>query len=133
MKKLLPILCLCALLVSCSSGDTVTRSGNSDIIRHVSVSDGDLLTFPYLLSGEARGNWFFEANFPVVLTDESGAVISSTYATAQGDWMTADYVPFTAKLDAHPAVDSGFLLLKYSNASGEPSRDDSVKIPVRFH
>jgi hypothetical protein len=86
------------------------------------------------LSGKARGTWYFEASFPVELVGADGAVLAKGQAQAQGDWMTEDFVPFSAMLDIDvPVTDaSGTLILRKDNPSGMPERDDALMIPVRF-
>lgn len=61
-------------------------------------------------------------------------MLLETYAKAQGDWMTTEYVPFTATLEyTIPATVTdmhGYLILKKDNPSGEPQFDNSLTIPV---
>ena len=94
----------------------------------------DQINSPLLIKGEARGTWFFEASFPVVLTDWDGKIIARGIAQAEGDWMTTGFVPFTATLDfTKPSYGkNGFLILKKDNPSGLPQNDASAEIPVRF-
>ncbi len=94
----------------------------------------DQINSPLLIKGEARGTWFFEASFPVVLTDWDGKIIARGIAQAEGDWMTTGFVPFTATLDfTKPSYGkNGFLILKKDNPSGLPQNDSSVEIPVNF-
>lgn len=88
---------------------------------------------PLTIDGQARGNFYFEAVFPVKLLDANGTVIAQGQAQAQGSWMTTDYVPFTATLTfTKPATDTGTLVLKNDNPSGDPSKDKELDIPVRF-
>jgi len=90
---------------------------------------------PLTIEGEARGNWFFEATFPVVLTNWDGLIIAEGFATAQGEWMTEEFVPFTAELTftANTTVsDRGSLILQKSNPSGLPENDDAYEIVVYF-
>ncbi len=55
-------------------------------------------------------------------------------ATAQGDWMTTDFVPFKATINytADPQIigDAGTLVLKKDNPSGLHENDDSLSVPV---
>ena len=92
------------------------------------------VTSPLNISGRARGYWFFEATFPIELQDASGNVIASHYAEAEGEWMTEEFVPFTAELTfpAQPAGSTGSLVLRRSNASGDPERDQELVVPVSF-
>ena len=113
---------------------------NSDIRVSAPVS-GALVTSPLSITGEARGTWFFEASFPIELFDANHHEILSAdknsvaafVAHAEGEWMTEDFVPFSATLDfTPPATDTGFLVLKKDNPSGLTEYDASVEIPVRF-
>lgn len=111
-------------------GNTLEKT---DLIRLHSPLPGEKISADITLNGEARGYWFFEATFPVVLTDDDGNVLAQTYATASEDWMTEDFVPFTAQLSVPTvSVPTGKLILKHSNASGLPERDDALIIPVTF-
>ena len=89
---------------------------------------------PLNISGQAVGSWYFEASAPVTLKNASGIVIASGHVTAQGDWMTTNFVPFTASLTfpPQPANSVGTLLLKNDNPSGDPTKDKTLVIPVTF-
>ncbi len=88
---------------------------------------------PLTVSGEAVGGWYFEAVFPVRLTDANGNVIATGQARAMGDWTTTSSVPFTATIDFQTAATpTGFLILQNDNPSGNPATLKEVKIPVRF-
>lgn len=103
------------------------------IVLHTPESEGSIAS-PLMVTGEARGNWFFEASFPVILTNWDGLIIAEGIATAQGDWMTEDFVPFTASLEfTKPEYgERGFLILQKANASGLPEHDDALEITVYF-
>lgn len=92
------------------------------------------ITSPLVISGRARGPWYFEASFPIELQDNNGAVITTTTAQAQGDWMTENFVPFTATLTfpAQPVGSLGKIVLKRDNPSGEPANDMSIVVPIQF-
>jgi len=86
---------------------------------------------PFIVKGEARGYWFFEAVFPVKLLDENGNFIKQTLAQAQGEWMTEDFVPFEAILTfSVPKNQNGTLILKKDNPSGLPENDAEIRVPV---
>ena len=93
---------------------------------------------PLTIRGEARGIWFFEATFPLVLTDSDGLIIAEGFAQARppagGDWMTEDFIPFTGTLTftASALGDRGALILRKGNPSGLPQRDDALSVPVMF-
>lgn len=123
----------------CSDGENVFTQdmGNipekRDLIRISSPLPGEKVEQPLTITGEARGYWFFEADFPVVLRIEGTREEIITYAQADGDWMTEDFVPFTAILDTElPSSGRGLLILKRANPSGLPENDDQLEVPVRF-
>lgn len=96
-------------------------------------SPNDTVTSPLKVTGEARGTWYFEASFPVKLTDTNGTVIATGIAQAQSDWMTEEFVPFEAQLEfTTPQTDTGTLILQRDNPSSLPEHDASISIPVRF-
>jgi hypothetical protein len=97
--------------------------------------DGQTISSPLIISGKARGTWFFEATFPVVLTNWDGLIIAQGVASAEGDWMTQDFVPFKAELSfvADTTVSNrGSLILQKANPSGLPENDDAYEITVLF-
>ncbi len=91
---------------------------------------------PLVVKGKARGNWYFEGSFPVVLTDWDGKILAQGIAKAQGEWMTSEYVPFSASLSYTLPLDTpyrrGFLILKKDNPSGEPQFDNSLEVPINL-
>ncbi|KKR14678.1 MAG: hypothetical protein UT42_C0021G0002 [Candidatus Falkowbacteria bacterium GW2011_GWA2_39_24] len=105
-----------------------------DLVRLETPQPETIITSPLVIKGEARGTWFFEASFPVVLTDWDGLIIAQGIATAQSNWMTEDYVPFTAELtfDRPSYGDRGALILQKDNPSGLPEHDDALEITVYF-
>lgn len=115
-------------------------AGKADLIKIENVEPGERISSPFTVTGEARGYWFFEASFPVVLTDWDGKIIAEHYATTSEDWMTEEFVPFAATLEFEiPYADGdpyfmqhGTLILKRDNPSGLPENDNALEIPVRF-
>ncbi len=81
--------------------------------------------------GEARGGWYFEASFPVSIRRD-GEILARSHAEAQGDWMTASFVPFVAHIDIPASVASGpaTLVLMKDNPSGLPENDDAFEVPI---
>jgi hypothetical protein len=105
-----------------------------DLIKVSSLFADEKIISPLIIKGEARGGWYFEGSFPVVLTDWDGAIIAQGVAQADGEWMTTEFVPFTATLKfAKPSYgDRGFLILKNDNPSDLRQYDDSLEIPILF-
>ena len=113
----------------------ITGSGAwQDKIKVTSLQAGDDVTSPLVIKGEARGTWFFEGSFPASLVDWDGKIIAEAPATAQGEWMTQDYVPFTLTLTFTKPTYSerGALILHNDNPSGRPDLDAAIEIPIKF-
>jgi hypothetical protein len=104
-----------------------------DLIRVISPLRNATVTSSFVVSGEARGMWYFEASFPVRLYDAQGELLGTSIAQAQGDWMTENFVPFSATLTfIPPSTDTGTLVFQKDNPSGLPENDKEVRIPVTF-
>jgi len=86
-----------------------------------------------IVSGMARGYWFFEASFPVRLFDDKGKEIAVGIAQAEGEWMTTEFVPFRAELKFEkPLGKTGELILEKDNPSDLREHDNKLVIPVKF-
>lgn len=113
-------------------------SSASDLIKIDSPKPGQKdISSPIKITGEARGNWFFEATAPVMLTNWDGLIIAEGYITAKGEWMTEDFVPFEGEIvfDTKDIPDfnkRGSLIIKNSNASGLPERDMAAEMVIFF-
>lgn len=114
--------------------------GSTDLIQIDAPVPGAAISSPLTISGKARGGWYFEASFPVVLTDWDGLIIAEGHAEAQGDWMTEEFVPFVGTLEFDVPVCAaeteycarGSLILQRSNASGLPEQDGAAEMVVWF-
>ena len=145
MNKTIPVL----LIVLAAAGaavwwqfgalqPVVEDSGNAaqkaDLIRLASPLPNATVQSPLTITGEARGYWFFEASFPVVLVDWDGRILAQGIATAKDEWMTEEFVPFEATLtftaDPNAYSNRGALILQKDNPSGLPQNDDALEIPV---
>ena len=92
-----------------------------------------VISSPIIISGKARGSWFFEASFPVRLIDANDVPIATVAAEAKSDWMTTDFVPFTARLEfKNPGSKTGTLILVKDNPSGLSEHAEEIRIPVVF-
>ena len=121
------------------TGIFLTRKDVSLI--HVTVpKPNTVVTSPLVIRGEARGNWYFEASFPIELVDGNGVELARGIAQAQGDpatgevnWMTTEFVPFQATLNfTNPQTTTGIIILKKDNPSGLPEHDAEIRVPVHF-
>lgn len=118
------------MLKRCSVGQNVQPQVS---VRSVNIRPNVLVLSPLRINGEAKGNWFFEASFPVKIYDSNGKLLGSVPAQAQGEWMTENFVPFSATLTFEkPETETGYLVLERDNPSGLPENGGEYKIPVRF-
>lgn len=94
------------------------------------------VTLPLQVEGEARGTWYFEADFPVELV-VAGDVVGGGIARAQGDWMTEDYVAFEATVTAEGSIARtgdvpAQLRFVRANPSGLPENADEISVPIQL-
>lgn len=106
----------------------------TDLIVLDSPRPNQMVKSPLLIKGKARGFWFFEADFPVLLKDQNGSVIGRGIAIAGDEWMTEEFVPFTAEIEFRVSkkTDHGTLILQKDNPSDLPKNDDMLVVPVFF-
>lgn len=93
-----------------------------------------VVSSPLTVRGKARGTWYFEASFPIMIVDWDGKIIGQGIATAQDDWMTEDFVDFEGEItfDQPEYGSRGALILKKDNPSGLPENDDALEVPIFF-
>ena len=105
---------------------------NTDMFETVSVANGDLIKLKTKVTGSVRGNWYFEASFPVELRSATGTVFWTGVAKTNSNWMTTNFVPFSVVLNYTPfgTPTPAVLVLKKDNPSGEAIYDDELQIPV---
>lgn len=93
----------------------------------------EIIENPVLIEGSARGFWFFEAEFPIKIFDETGSLLGWTLARAKGDWMTENFVEFEAILEFKSSPSKrGIIVLEKNNPSGLAEYDDKLILPVKF-
>jgi len=121
-----------------AKGKTFTENiGNelelSDLVSIDSPRPNQRINSPLNISGQARGYWFFEGDFPIKLVDSSGNLMAIAIAQAQGEWMTEDFVSFIAEINFEKAnATSGALILRRNNPSGLSANDNELRVPVTF-
>lgn len=112
----------------------------ADLITVASPAGMSVVTSPITLAGQARGTWFFEGTAPVAVVDWDGLILAEGFITAQGDWMTTEFVPFAGTIEftspykeGNPEfMKRGAIIFKKDNPSGLPENDDAVEIPILF-
>ena len=116
-------------------GKTFTETTPADpatIVRVTAPKPNDIIVSPVVITGEARGLWFFEASFPVRVLDENGIELGVGIAQAKSDWMTTNFVPFEATVVFRTSTTTfGTLVFQKDNPSGLPEHDAELRIPIR--
>lgn len=134
----------------CPDGTSVGRTGphctftpcpvgtpvSDDRIHIESPLPGSEITSPFTVTGTARGTWFFEGSFPISVVNWDGLIIGEGYATADGEWMTTEFVPFTGTITytipPGTPYDRGTVIFRKDNPSGLPEHDDAREVSIIF-
>lgn len=141
MKIWIPILIVAVavgiMLYVQAGRESATNTNNPPINTNIQITQpvaNATITSPLAISGQAVGNWYFEASFPIKLYNSSNVLIGQAIAQAQSDWMTTAMVPFVTSLTfpAQTPGSTGTLVLEKDNPSGEPQNDDSYSVNVVF-
>lgn len=118
---------------------TVKDDTNKEIVGNENITlyypfPEQKISSPLVIKGKAKGTWFFEGDFPVVLTNWDGLIIAEGHVTAQGEWMTEGFVDFMGELEfTKPDFgDRGSLILQKDNPSGLPENDEAFEITIFF-
>lgn len=114
-------------------GETVSHH---DDIQILLPPPFEKVSSPLHVAGEAKGSWFFEGDFPVKILNEEGDFLGEGYATAQGEWMTEEFVPFEGEIaftiDEETEHMQGAVIFYKDNPSGLYGFDDMYAVPVLF-
>lgn len=117
-------------------GNLKEISFKDDLIEVYDPAPKSYISSPLIVNGRARGNWFFEGDFPVVITNWDGLIIGEGIARAQEDSLTENFVNFIAEINfTQPDVDiknEGFLILQKDNPSDLSTLDNALEIPIFF-
>lgn len=85
----------------------------------------------FTVRGTAPGSWYFEGSFPIRVDDATGNLLVQTVAHAQGEWMTAELVPFQVQLTLPVATRGPIrVILARDNPSGLPEHAAQVTLPL---
>lgn len=128
----IPLL-LALLILGCNREVAREPAAIPDLIELRTPLPNAIVQSPLTLEGRARGPWFFEASFPVYLTNADGDTIAVVPAQADGEWMTKAFVPFKVTLTfTPPTSQTGTLILAKDNPSGLPEHAAELRVPIRF-
>lgn len=103
-----------------------------DLIQITNPRPNQIIESPLKITGQARGYWFFEADFPIRLYDQNGNEIAISIATATDEWMTEEFVPFSSIITFETDHKNGTFIFQKNNPTGLPEHDDFLIMPIRF-
>jgi hypothetical protein len=118
--------------------NNVVLAEKENLVKVFSPAIYESVSNPLIITGEAIGPWFFEASFPILVVDWNGLIIGEGFATAQDEWMTTEFVPFTASVEFDVSKisgnysDKGWIILQKDNPSGLPEFDDALEFEIKF-
>ncbi len=98
----------------------------------------EFIETPLIVKGKARGDWFSDGNFSVILTDQNGKIIAEGEAVTQNNKENRKFIPFEAILEfikpkqIENSDKKGFLILNKNNPLGSSENNDALKIPIYF-
>lgn len=92
----------------------------------------DKVTSPLTVVGEATGLWYFEGSFPIEVQDLNGKKLGGGIAQAQGEWMTADFVPFKSVIEFTATSGPLKLVPRRDNPSGLPENEYQLEFPLEY-
>ncbi len=106
-------------------------NASADLVVVSSPLPGATVPAMFTVTGQARGTWYFEASFPLEVVSASGEQLVQMPVQAQGEWMTTNFVPFSAQITL-PATYKGAakIILRNDNPSGLPENEKRLTIPV---
>ncbi|MDD4358323.1 MAG: Gmad2 immunoglobulin-like domain-containing protein, partial [Candidatus Pacebacteria bacterium] len=108
------------------------EANNSSIIINTPLNEEEVIS-PVIISGEAKGSWFFEGTFPIKIYDENNNLLGQGIAEAKDDWMTENFIPFEAQIDFNNSgIGNGWIVLEKDNPSGIIENTEEARINVRF-
>ncbi|MFA6295154.1 MAG: Gmad2 immunoglobulin-like domain-containing protein [Candidatus Paceibacterota bacterium] len=115
-------------------------SFDKEAVMVYNLKEGDTISSPMIITGQAKGPWFFEGVLPIVVVDWDGLIIGEGYVQATSDWMIEGYVSFEGLVSfTSPAnnvsgtySNKGAIIFKKNNPSGLPENDAAIEIPVVF-
>jgi hypothetical protein len=111
--------------------EPVYKNASANLIQVELPYPGAVTGKEFKIIGKARGYWFFEGSFPVELQTLDGNILGGGVATAEGEWMTEDFVNFTAEMQTPSAfIGPAILILRKDNPSGLPENDASISFPI---
>lgn len=116
-----------------NSAKVAYTNASADLIQVELPFPGAVVGKDFSVIGKARGNWFFEASFPIEVLDKNGKILARGIAQPRdGDtWMTTEFVNFKADIQIPQTyIGPVTLILRKDNPSGLVEHDASIAFPI---
>lgn len=109
------------------------KNATADLIAVSSPAIGASVNKKFTIEGKARGPWYFEASFPIEILGRDFKPIAKSTATAVGEWMTNNFVPFKGQIEV-PASYSGdaIMVFQRDNPSGDTNKAAYIYFPINI-
>lgn len=115
----------------------MTREKNVIFVENPKL--GATVASPLTVKGKARGAWYSQGSFHVLLLDSGARTVAVGNARAQKSSTTESFVPFQAVLEFEVSTsttaspgEKGTLVLIKANPGGLPENDGSIQFSVVF-
>ncbi len=117
-----------------SEGECVETVGNEYIEVYKPQANEKITGSSVAVKVRVLAPWLSEASAPVEVTDASGKVLGTGKIVGPNDWMTKNgWMDIETNIAFKSnGAKNGFVVFKKDNPSGDPKRDQQVKVPVKF-
>ncbi len=112
--------------------ETVIYKTQANVINVTTPQAGDRVQDPVTVKGQARGYWFSEGAFPILIIDSTGYTVGEGNGKAEGQWLTTNFVEFSGSIPifSTPRAETGIMRLRRGGPSSQSG--DYVEVPVTF-
>lgn len=115
-----------------SSSPVSDTTGVNPVLQYPRV--GAVVQSPLHIEGSVPAGWMFEGSFPFAILDSSKNIIAKGIAkeVENGSWMSGYAVAFKGSVEFKTTDSSGYVVLQKDNPSGDPSRERTFTVRVKF-
>ncbi len=122
------------ILIIAFSGKNVQHKLPPDLLVFQPQAQQKILP-PLTITGQARGYWFYNNEFPVIVYDSTDTAIAYGVAKTTADTNTKEFLPFTAVIEEYtflPAKKRGYILFQRSTGDIQQGRQNTARVPIQF-
>lgn len=116
------------------NGATSVYTEANSQVRNIKVGNNNFITSGSLVNGTARGNFFVNGKFLVVLINKNNQVLAASIAKALPTDVSTTWIPWEAKFASIPAQGNArqecTLILQNQNPTSDPNLTKVIRLPV---